>query len=145
MWIIGVIFLLIIMIAIANGSKKPKYIGGETRGYTGDRKPEDTIRTKVVGVTFENDDGSSRQEVIENCIEGEEIILVHAPSKRFPEALEVHRTNNEQLGHINAELAHDLLQKFNAGYNYAASILEVTGGDEDRPTYGCNIEIDLYK
>lgn len=42
------------------------------------------FNTKVVGVTFGNDDGSSRQAIIKNCKAGEDIIFKPVPTRNTP-------------------------------------------------------------
>ena len=44
-----------------------------------ERTPDREFQTKVVGVTFENADGASRQRIIAKCGIGEDIDLVPEP------------------------------------------------------------------
>jgi len=61
---------------------------------------------KVAGVTFPNDDGSERQDIIKHCQPGEQLILRHdAYSDYSVFATQVLRTNGEQLGHAPEYLA----------------------------------------
>jgi hypothetical protein len=58
---------------------------------------------KIHGVTFNNDDGSSRQRVISRCKVGEELEIIPEPTNRFDRgAMKVCRKNGEQLGYWHA-------------------------------------------
>lgn len=100
--------------------------------------------SKVVGVTFNNDDGSSRQKNIAACKAGQGVIFRPVEVKGHPEAVAVFTENGKQLGNLNAELAAELRGKY-ATNAMQATIAEVTGGAGDKPTYGCNLHIIIYK
>jgi hypothetical protein len=58
---------------------------------------------KVHGVSFKNDDGSSRQEIISRCKVGEELDIIPEPTNRHDRgAMKVCRKNGEQLGYWHA-------------------------------------------
>ena len=99
------------------------------------------FHTKVVGVTFGNDDGSSRQEIIKGCKVGEDIIFKPVPTKDYPDAIGVFNMRGQQLGHINAELAAELKEKYGAN-PMSVTINNITGGDDKN--YGCNLHIIIY-
>lgn len=63
--------------------------------------------TKVVGVSKENTDGSSRQEIIRNEVEEDDKLSLEAePSNPFdPNAIKVLSKNGNQIGYLNAEMA----------------------------------------
>lgn len=55
---------------------------------------------KVHGVTFNNDDGSSRQRAISRCKVGEELEIIPEPTNQYQSgAMKVCRKNGEQLGY----------------------------------------------
>jgi hypothetical protein len=55
---------------------------------------------KVHGVSFKNDDGSSRQKIISRCKVGEELEIIPEPTNRHDHgAMKVCRKNGEQLGY----------------------------------------------
>lgn len=103
---------------------------------------ERDFHTKVVGVTFNNDDGTSRQAIIASCKPGEDIILKPVPTKEYPDAIGVFNKKGQQLGHLGAELAAEIKTKW--GYNpMSITIASLTGGG-DR-AYGCNLHIVIYQ
>lgn len=103
---------------------------------------ERDFHTKVVGVTFNNDDGTSRQAIIESCKPGEDIILKPVPTKEYPDAIGVFNKKGQQLGHLGAELASEIKTKW--GHNpMSITIAALTGGG-DR-AYGCNLHIIIYQ
>ncbi|MEQ1903462.1 MAG: HIRAN domain-containing protein [Pirellulaceae bacterium] len=97
---------------------------------------------KVAGVTFPNDDGSERQDIIKRCKPGEQLILRHDKYNEYSEvAIQVLRTNGEQLGHVPEYLADSLFMEIENGYNIAAFLKNVTGGTWDKPTRGANFVV----
>lgn len=90
------------------------------------------INTKLVGVTF-----NDSQNYIKNCYSGEKLIVRHTPSESFPESISVYDARWHMLGHINAELAYDILENYPRA-KLGAKVLNITGGG-DELSYGCNI------
>lgn len=107
--------------------------------------PTHEIRTKIVGVTFDNDDGSSRQKIIsKHCHTGQTLKIIHSPMKGYPNAVKVCLNNGKQLGHLSNDLAKDIVDYSKQGYYIFSKVLSVTGGEEGKKTRGCNIIIYLY-
>lgn len=98
----------------------------------------ETIRTKIVGVTFENEDGENRQDILSRMT-GDEDITVEKYTYNGEPAAYV-KWGNKVLGNLSAELAKDLAMKY-PNARYAAEILEISGGGVQ--TFGCNIELDV--
>lgn len=97
------------------------------------------VFAKVSGVTFPNDDGSERQEIIKRCKPGERLILRHDAYNEYSMfATQVLRTNDEQLGHAPEYLAERLYAEIEDGYHVAAVLTDVTGGTTDKPIRGVN-------
>lgn len=103
--------------------------------------PEADFHTKVVGVTYKNDNGSDRQKIISKCKAGQDVIFKPTPSKEYPEAVGVFTVKGEQLGYLNAELAHDLIHTY-PNNQMQATITTITGGNGKN--YGCNIHIHIF-
>jgi hypothetical protein len=113
-----------------------------------------TIRSKVVGVTFANDDGSDRQRIIRKfCRDGKALDLRPEPKNPHSKnatSLWVRGSwllifaTRYQIGYTNDDLAKGLREDIDEGCEIAVHILDVTGVDWFRkPTYGVNIEIRL--
>lgn len=99
------------------------------------------FHTKVVGVTFNNDDGSSRQAIIKNSKIGEDIIVKHLPTAEYPDAIGVFNKKGQQLGHLSQSVAAEIKNEF--GYNpMSITISNITGGGDYN--YGCNLHIIIY-
>lgn len=98
--------------------------------------------TKIVGVTK-----GKRQEYLEECYEGQELIIKWDDTNKYSEhALAVYAEisgRKKRLGFIPDETASILFDKcyIDEDTELDACIIEITGGTEDRPTIGCNIEI----
>ncbi|WP_047757561.1 MULTISPECIES: HIRAN domain-containing protein [Geobacillus] len=104
---------------------------------------ERIINTKIVGVTRKNEDGTSRQELIAECYEGEELFLEREPDNEHdPNAISVWNEYGEQLGYINKDLASRLAPQMDKGMRVACFVTAVTGGYDDK-SYGCNIKLIL--
>ena len=100
------------------------------------------FHTKVVGVTFNNDDGTSRQNIIKNCKAGEDIIFKPVPTKEYPDAIGVFNKKGQQLGHLSQGVAAEIKNKY--GYNLmSVTISNITGGGD--LSYGCNLHIVIYE
>lgn len=99
------------------------------------------FNTKVVGVTFGNDDGSSRQAIIKSCKEGEKITLKPVPTAEYPDAIGVFNKHGKQLGHVNAELASEIKYRY-INNPMSVTVNNITGGDDKN--YGCNLHIVIY-
>jgi len=102
-------------------------------------KPDNTIITKVVGVTFDN-----RQETIKNLSKGQPIILVCEPHNPYDEnAISVRTEGGKSIGYIRRDLAYKLAPQVDrAATTVRGKILAITGGDEGY-SYGVNISFSL--
>lgn len=98
-------------------------------------------KTKVVGVSFRNEDGSSRQEIVSNLYEGENVSLEYYEYKNEP-AYAVIDFQGDQIGNLSKELAFDIYNKYDGCY-FDAFVLRITGGD-DTKYLGCVIDISIY-
>ena len=100
------------------------------------------MHSKIVGVTFGNDDGTSRQAYIKKLKPGEELIVKHMPTSEHPEAIGVFTKKNKQLGYLNADLAAEINDRY-ANNTIKVTVSDVTGGGDKN--YGCNIHIVIYE
>ena len=103
------------------------------------------FQTKISGVTFPNQDGQRRQDIIKRCRNGDKIFLELDKDSNFTNAIKVIRKNKEQLGYIPREINQKVSSYFNNNYNIEANIISLTGGTDKYPTRGCNIEIRIYE
>lgn len=105
-----------------------------------------TWHSKVAGVTYPNDDGTSRQAILKKCRVGEALTLSHEPMPESPYAVAVRRASNgEQLGWLPVDTALHIAQKLQVGQRIDARISDLTGGGLIRKrTRGCNIELTEY-
>ena len=97
----------------------------------------DTIRTKVVGVTFNNEDGENRQDILSRMSGSEDITVEKYTYNGEPAAYV--KWGDKVIGNLSAELARDLARKYPKA-RYTAEILEISGGVH---TFGCNIELNI--
>lgn len=103
-----------------------------------------TLKVKVVGVSFDNDDGSSRQEILRD-LKGGQFLL--PTLQRFEyDGNPAYRVlcNDMQIGNIPADLAAELAEQEDAGYVLMATAIEIYGGpDEEIPDryYGAAVHL----
>lgn len=100
----------------------------------------DTIRTKVVGVTFNNEDGENRQDILSRMSGSEDITVEKYTYNGEPAAYV--KWGDKVIGNLSAELAGDLARKYPKA-RYTAEILEISGGGVQM--FGCNIELDVIE
>lgn len=117
--------------------QQAEQMGTTAAAVSGGRIAE-TIRTKVVGVTFQNDNGENRQDILGRMTGDEEIEIEKTTYNGEPAAYV--KWDNKILGYLSAELAKDLAVKY-PNARYTAEILEISGGGYQ--TFGCNIELDV--
>jgi HIRAN domain len=87
------------------------------------------FHTKIVGVTYQNSDGSYRQKLIRKCRLFESLLLDHEEDNPHDaNAVRVCRQNGQQLGYLDGGLAEEIVRKSNRGYRFATFVKEVTGG-----------------
>ena len=101
--------------------------------------------SSVVGVSFDNDDGTSRQDNIKRyCSAGEQLQLVREPDNvRDSNAIAV-LCKGRKIGHLRTELGERYADEIdNEEIEMTASVLEVTGGSSDKQTLGVNILVKL--
>ncbi|MGM0471285.1 MAG: single-stranded-DNA-specific exonuclease RecJ [Bacillota bacterium] len=109
---------------------------------------EENFYTKIVGVTF-----AGRQELIKELTAGEMLQLVREPENEYDSsAIKVETKTGEQLGYLNADLAHYLAPYLDVGFEYRVMVSEITGGDEQNlgvnifiERMGCQHEVSSYE
>ncbi len=110
-----------------------------------------TFHTKVVGVTFKNDDGSDRQRIIRDLVrndklsEGVELQFVPQPTNPYDSnCILVQTFDGQTLGTISRDLAAKIAPQIKAGIVYRPFVSSQTGGDVGY-AYGINIRVDQYQ
>ena len=81
----------------------------------------DTIRTKVVGVTFNNEDGENRQDILSKMSGSEDITVEKYTYNGEPAAYV--KWGDKVIGNLSAELAGDLARKYPKA-RYTADVIE---------------------
>jgi hypothetical protein len=99
---------------------------------------------QVHGVTFKNDDGSSRQRIIKECSVGEVIELVPEPDNRYDsDAVKVCRQNGGQLGYLPS--GHRMAEDGELNADYRVTIEEIYPLPEKPRSRGCKLRIAVLK
>lgn len=101
------------------------------------------IYSKLSGVTHHNPDGTDRQEIIaELCYQGQRLLLVREPNQFSYDNIGVYVAY--QVGYVNPEIAHLLAPFIDEGGLVEAHVTGITGGSEEKPTRGVNIEYTMF-
>lgn len=120
-------------------SKSYVYSDGDTLITATVRTWEQSFTTKVVGVTHNNPDGSSRQVILSKCRESEKIILKRDPNNPYDKnAIGVFRENGEMMGYLEKDPI--LVDHIDKGGEVTARISQIIGGTEGK-SYGCILKI----
>jgi hypothetical protein len=106
--------------------------------------------TSIVGESFFNPDGSSRQEIIATLVDGESVFLLRESTNAFdPEAVAVcvMRGNDDllQIGYLSRPDATVYATLIDAGMAAMGDVAFVGGGDEAFPLRGVRIKIYHFK
>jgi len=115
-----------------------------TQGKQGGRRTAGRVfYGQVHGIFHENEDGTSRQKVISECREGEEVFLIPEPTNHYdPGAVKVCRRNGEQLGYWPADghrMAHDL----GIGWTFRVTIEEIYSFEDKPNEYGVKLRLEV--
>lgn len=109
-----------------------------------ERKMDKKIRlTKAMGVTFTNEDGTKRQDILAGLKPGDELKLVREKDNPFDgHAIAIFSSGDHQLGYLKKDLAKDLAPNMDKGVKIKATVKEITGGTDSAPTRGLNIQLE---
>jgi hypothetical protein len=100
-----------------------------------------TIYSKIVGVTFDNPDGISRQKVIESLEVSSPIKLKRDRENNYDKnAIMVVDSQSQQLGYLSKDIARQLAPIIDDGKLIKVEICSLTGGGEYNR--GVNIRIE---
>ena len=103
----------------------------------------DSFITKVVGVTYSNDDGTSRQEILSHCMIGEPVGFYYYTYNGQPAYAVI--SDHGQIGHLSQKIATDLDQTYGDDDTYiSGQISDITGGT-DGLYYGCSLMVCIYQ
>lgn len=110
----------------------------------------DRIISKVSGVSFDNDDGSSRQKLIKKYCRNDSKLLAIPERNRYATTgkavglwVPTGLGGRSQIGHVSDEWADQVYKHLESGGTATVRILNVTGGTRDKPSFGVNFEILL--
>ena len=100
------------------------------------------IDKSIMGSTYPNDDGSSRQEIIKKLKVGDDIIFKPAPTKDYPDLIGAFTAKKkQQIGSVPFDVVKRIKKDF-AGNPMSAKVKEVTYyGDH----YLCYVTITVYE
>lgn len=148
--VIGILAIILI-VALIGKIAKPKKSTPSMPAIKPVLANENTeqFHTKIAGVTYPNDDGTSRQDIIHKyCQPGMALTLMREPDNPHSStAIAVYittPTGPSQIGYISENVASELSPFIKAGHQVKAEIANITGGAGEKETIGVNILITKY-
>lgn len=99
-----------------------------------------TIRSRVAGVSFNNDDGSSRQEILSRMSKRRKLRFRDAATEEHPNAITVHNVKGEQLGFLPSEISEYIRSMKIDPADLSGEVFSVNQ-NKDRSSLGCLIDI----
>ena len=101
------------------------------------------MRTKVVGVSFINDDGSNRANIISKMDENSKVFLERDPYNQYDsnavKVLVIQDGEKKQIGFLGKDMASSISTKMKSGTQYDVSVV-ACGEYMDRPFCEINVE-----
>ena len=117
---------------------KPEEEARQEKGKYDGIEHASSFRTKVAGVSY-----GDRQKVAAPLQTGDILYLRREPENPASKfAIGIYTSKNEHVGYINERLARVLAPLLDAGVEYTASVLAVTGGDKEGIHIGLNILVE---
>lgn len=120
------------------------------------KKKTRSFQATISGVTFRNEDGTDRQDIIrQRCDPGDELILSSEPNNPHgSHAVAVYLAKKGwfggvkkyQLGYVSGyhDTAEKVFDHIEGGSGGEAKILKILGGTPDKPNLGVVIQVTLY-
>lgn len=96
--------------------------------------------TTIAGVSFNNDDGSSRQEYVSGLMKGEILTLRNAATTEHPEAIAVYNKFGHQLGFLPKDVALPL-RRCLIPFSSVVCMVKYVGRRSTAAPYGASIVI----
>lgn len=134
--IVGGVVAIGILISKRNQQKHNDKVDDELQPLSS--KTGDSLYTKVVGVTF---DGI--QSILPQLHAGMPLRLIREPGNQYDRNAVAVWCNGKKIGHLSKELASDIAPLMDKGIDVGGTIEQITGGGGK--TYGCNIQVTIYK
>jgi hypothetical protein len=102
-----------------------------------------TFRKQVHGILHNNADGTSRQAIIANCREGEEVLLMPEPDNPVDaDAIKVCRLNGEQIGYWPGDDG-QMVAQLQGGKKFRATIEEIYLFRDSPKRHGVALRIEV--
>lgn len=106
---------------------------------------EDLFTFRVAGVTFNNDNGTSRQRIISGLYQYDSLFLEPFTYEDKP-AFHVVDCSGQCVGNVPAKLVDDFVSYRDKGYYIDLTVSEILGRDEDGrriPGYSLGLEVEV--
>jgi hypothetical protein len=104
------------------------------------------LRSTVVGVRFDNDDGTSRQRIIEEGVRAGDTLgyRIEGENARYPSAVAVLTPDGRQIGHLHSGLATDVRRWLADGHLVRLTANQIIYQPEETPRRAVRILVQIY-
>lgn len=111
------------------------------------KKESDTVtmRTKVTGVTFNNEDGTSRQALLRCVKPNDQLTMETSTFNGKQNSVCVLRHAIGIIGTLSGDVLAEFRENAAPDAEVHVKVLQVTGGTQEKQTLGCNIELSAVK
>lgn len=97
------------------------------------------MKTKLIGVTRNNSDGTSRQKLLAKAKEGDALYFEVETTQKGEKQIAVYNDYDQQLGYLMGKYSY-LAGYIESEEEFFPVIAKITGGDGNK-SFGCNIDI----
>lgn len=127
MWVLGLIALVCLLYFLVRTDAR---VGDEQIAKWVMTNPaiDKWFWSKVAGVSHDNLNGMSRQQILRRCEPRELLTLAPEPRNPVdPHAIAVLRKNGEQIGYLNSRLGRETYNRMQKGEHWGAMLTVITG------------------
>lgn len=104
-----------------------------------------TMRTKVSGVTFNNQDGTCRQALLRRVMPDDQLTMETTTFNGKLSKTCVLRHAIGIIGTLSGDVLAEFREKTAPDAEIHVRVLQITGGTQEKQTLGCNIELSAIK
>lgn len=98
------------------------------------------VETRIAGVSFSNDNGESRQDILRSMRRHQHVKLRDMASAEYPEAIGVFNVKGQQLGFLPANVARDIRSRIRDLSDIHGQITSI-GSPDGSKNIGCYIRL----
>ena len=135
--------LVALFIWVLYDDNRKKHVSSDTDTIQTEEHRENTINTKLVGVTYENHDGESIQDILPFLNKGESLAFVREYDNPYDKNAIAVYCGSSHIGYLDRSTAERIAEYMDTGVRVTGMVTEVTGGGN--VSFGCRIELLIHE